>query len=201
MDMTGDGRTGAKSEFLSDEGSTEHVTVVRRAMDGDVRAFERLVDCYQGPLSSLCRRMVRDQQEAEDILQETFLTAWRRLDSLQDPARFKPWIYRLASNSCIDLIRRREARHSVPTDTTQMGDVATQAPGPERSAEAAAAIEDLERVLGGLPPEQKLAWVLYEMQGESYGQIAEILKVSEGSVRGRIHRARRAIVAGMEGWL
>lgn len=201
MTMPGDGRTGETSEFLNGEDSTEHFTMVRRAMDGDVRAFEWLVDCYHGPLSSLCRRMVRDKQEAEDILQETFLTAWRRLDSLRDPARFKPWIYRLASNSCIDLIRGRQARQSIPTDTVQMREVAAQSPGPERRAETAAAIDDLERVLGELPPEQKLAWVLYEMQGESYGQIAEILKVSEGSVRGRIHRARRAIVVGMKGWL
>lgn len=199
--MTGDGRAAAKSSALNDEGGTQHRTVVLRAMDGDIQAFEALVDQYQGPLSSLCRRMVRDVQEAEDIVQETFITVWRRLETLQDPTRFKPWIYRLASNACIDLIRKRESRRSVPTDTSDMWEFAEQGVSPERSAVGSAAVHELEKILNTLPPEQKLAWILFEMQGESYAQIADILKISEGSVRGRIHRARRTISEGMEVWL
>ncbi|TLP96223.1 RNA polymerase sigma factor [Nesterenkonia salmonea] len=199
--MTGDGRATAKSSALNDEGGTQHRTVVLRAMDGDIQAFEALVDQYQGPLSSLCRRMVRDVQEAEDIVQETFITVWRRLETLQDPTRFKPWIYRLASNACIDLIRKRESRRSVPTDTSDMWEFAEQGVSPERSAVGSAAVHELEKILNTLPPEQKLAWILFEMQGESYAQIADILKISEGSVRGRIHRARRTISEGMEVWL
>lgn len=199
--MTGDGRATAKSSALNDEGGIQHRTVVLRAMDGDIQAFEALVDQYQGPLSSLCRRMVRDVQEAEDIVQETFITVWRRLETLQDPTRFKPWIYRLASNACIDLIRKRESRRSVPTDTSDMWEFAEQGVSPERSAVGSAAVHELEKILNTLPPEQKLAWILFEMQGESYAQIADILKISEGSVRGRIHRARRTISEGMEVWL
>ncbi|WP_120004978.1 RNA polymerase sigma factor [Nesterenkonia muleiensis] len=197
-----DGEPTERSSAGNAEGfESSQRTLVLRAMDGDLRAFEALVDQYQRPLRSFCHRMVRDAQEAEDIVQDTFLTVWRRFDTLHDPARFKAWIYRLASNACVDLIRKRETRRSVPTDSSDLQDFADLGVSPERNAEVSEAVRALEQVLAQLPPEQKLAWVLFEMQGESYAQIADILKVTENSVRGRIHRARMSIVQGMEGWL
>ncbi|MGC8169874.1 RNA polymerase sigma factor, partial [Salmonella enterica] len=86
----------------------DETTAVARAQDGDVAAFEQLLDAYEAPLLRLAVRMLRDRSEAEDVVQDTFLTVWRRLDTLEDTDRFRTWIYRLASNACIDVIRRRE---------------------------------------------------------------------------------------------
>ena len=88
----------------------DEVTLVARAQDGDLVAFEQLVDRHESRLLGLCIRMLRNRTDAEDIVQDTFLTTWRRLESLQDPAAFKPWMFRLASNGCLDFLRRREGK-------------------------------------------------------------------------------------------
>ncbi|GAA1451613.1 hypothetical protein GCM10009618_06680 [Nesterenkonia lacusekhoensis] len=83
-----------------------------RAQDGDVAAFEQLLDIYEAPLLRLAVRMLRVRFDAEDVVQDTFLTVWRRVDTLEDAGRFKTWIYRLVSNACIDVVRRRERQRT-----------------------------------------------------------------------------------------
>lgn len=182
------------------EAALDDVTLVCRVQDGDLRSFEVLVDRYEPQVTGLCRRMLRDPSEAEDAAQETFTTAWRRLETLNEPATFRTWIFRLASNACIDLIRRRAARRTTTRDPEELSGLVGRGPTLEQQAEDSAAVRHLEAVLDALPPEQRLAWLLYEVQGESYAEIGDILQISEGSVRGRIHRARTNIVRGMEGW-
>lgn len=191
-------RQRSQSGLGEPELGVDERTVVLRAIDGDIRAFEQLVDSYQHPLGGLCRRMLSDAQEAEDVVQETFLSAWKKMGGLTDPDSFSLWIYPLASNACVDVIRRRKARPNFPTETDSMSGFPAESPDPQKCSETRAALHDFERVLGRLPFDQKIVWVLFEMQGKSYGQIAEILEISEGSVRGRIHRARQSIVRGME---
>lgn len=178
----------------------DEVTLVVRAQDGDLAAFEHLVDRYESRLLGLCVRMVHHHADAEDIVQETFLTTWRRLDSLQDPAAFKAWIFRLASNGCLDFLRRRQVRRTDAVDPADMVEQSASGASVEDRAETSAAVGELDRVLAGLPPEQRLVWLLYEVEGQSYAEIAEVLRLTEGSVRGRIHRARIAIVEGMKAW-
>lgn len=178
----------------------DEATVVARAQDGDVAAFEQLLDIYEAPLLRLAVRMLRDRSEVEDVVQDTFLAVWRRVDTLEDTQRFKTWIYRLASNACIDVVRRRERQRTKSTDPADFVDVASRAPSREETAERGAAVRHLENVLTELPAEQRLAWLLYEVHGQSYAEIAQVMDSTEGSVRGRIHRARTAIVRGMEGW-
>jgi len=178
----------------------EEVTLVSRAQDGDLVAFEQLVDRYESRLLGLCIRMLRNRVDAEDIVQDTFLTTWRRLDSLQNPAAFKSWIFRLASNACLDFLRRREVRRTDAVDPGDMVEQSATGPSVEDRAETSAAVRELDRVLETLSPEQRIAWLLYEIEDQSYTEIADVLGVTEGSVRGRIHRARLAIVEGMKGW-
>lgn len=182
------------------EEALDDVTLVCRVQDGDLRSFEVLVDRYEAQVTGLCRRMLRDAADAEDVAQETFVSVWRRLGTLKDPATFRTWMFRLASNACIDLIRRREAQRTTATDPGDFSGLSGADRTVEQQAETAAAVRHLDTVLATLPPEQRLAWLLYELQGETYAEIGKILQISEGSVRGRIHRARAAIVKGMEGW-
>ncbi|MBE1514918.1 RNA polymerase sigma factor [Nesterenkonia halotolerans] len=178
----------------------DEVTLVARAQDGDLAAFEQLVDRYESRLLGLCIRMLHQNADAEDIVQDTFLTTWRRLDSLQDPAAFKAWIFRLASNGCLDFLRRKQVRRTDTVDPADMVEQSATGASVEHRAEASAAVDELDRVLATLPPEQRLVWLLYEVEGQSYAEIAEVLRLTEGSVRGRIHRARIAIVEGMKAW-
>ncbi|WP_322478290.1 RNA polymerase sigma factor [Nesterenkonia sp. HG001] len=175
-------------------------TAVARAQDGDVQAFEELLDMYEAPLLRLAVRMLRDRSEAEDIVQDTFLTVWRRLHTLEDVEKFKTWIYRLTSNACIDVIRRRERQRTTATDPSDLVTVVSSESSLEDATERGEALRHLESVLVTLPAEQRLAWLLFEIEGQSYAEIAAVMDSTEGSVRGRIHRARAAIVRGMEGW-
>ncbi|RBP66991.1 RNA polymerase sigma-70 factor (ECF subfamily) [Brevibacterium sanguinis] len=176
------------------------VTLVVRAREGDIDAFESLVRRYEMKLLRFCLRTLGDRQDAEDVVQDALVQAWRSLGSLSEPAAFGTWIYRLASNRCMDLLRRRAAR---PADAHDPEDLSVHADGSvsvEKSVEARRALAHFSQVLEGLSSEQRVTWVLHQMEGLSYAEVAETLGISEGSVRGRIHRARTAIITGMEGW-
>jgi RNA polymerase sigma-70 factor (ECF subfamily) len=177
------------------------VTLVVRAREGDISAFESLVDEYERRLLRFAWRTLGDRQDAEDVVQDTLVQAWKSLNALAEPAAFGTWIYRMASNRCTDVLRRRVSRPSDAADPDDMGRQSDERASVERSVEARTALEHFEHVLKNLSSEQRVTWVLHQMEGLSYAQVAETLGVSEGSVRGRIHRARTAIAEGMEGWV
>lgn len=178
----------------------DEVTLVVRAQDGDLLAFEQLVDRYQSRLLGLCIRMLHHRANAEDIVQDTFLTTWRKLGTLHDPAAFKTWIFRLTSNACLDFLRRSNVQRTDTVDPTTTVTQPAAEPSVEQQVETTAAVDELDQVLSTLPAEQRLVWLLYEVERHSYTEISKILKITEGSVRGRIHRARIAIVEGMKTW-
>lgn len=189
-----------------DVGMTRHddrfdiVTLVVRAREGDIDAFEALVDRYETKLLRFCMRTLGDRQDAEDVVQDTLVQAWKSMSALTEPAAFGTWIYRLASNKCTDLLRRRMARPSDAQDPDDMSIHADGRASVEKSVEARTALQHFSDVLQTLSSEQRVTWVLHQMEGLSYAEVATTLGISEGSVRGRIHRARTAIMEGMEGW-
>lgn len=176
------------------------VTLVVRAREGDIDAFEALVDRYETKLLRFCLRTLGDRQDAEDVVQDTLVQAWKSMNALAEPAAFGTWIYRMASNKCTDLLRRRMARPSDAQDPDDMSIHADGRASVEKSVEARTALQHFSDVLQTLSSEQRVTWVLHQMEGLSYAEVATTLGISEGSVRGRIHRARTAIMEGMEGW-
>lgn len=176
------------------------VTLVVRAREGDIAAFEALVDEYERKLLRFAWRTLGDRQDAEDVVQDTLVQVWKSLNALAEPAAFGTWIYRMASNRCTDVLRRRAARPADVQTPEDMGHHADGTASVEKSVEARTALEHFSQVVQSLSSEQRVTWVLHQMEGLSYAEVAATLGVSEGSVRGRIHRARRAIAEGMEGW-
>jgi len=185
-----------------DEGS-----IVARAQDGDLAAFEHLVLTYQYRLFRLAYRMLNDRGEAEDIVQETLTTSWRRLPMLADVDAFGGWIYRLATNKCLDLLRKRAAHAENVIDSDDM-DTIPEARArsvcagwdPAHEAEWSAEQDGLTAVLNALPPAQRACWLLREMHGRSYAEIGVTLKISPTTVRGTLARARHQIAEGMSQW-
>lgn len=177
------------------------VTLVVRAREGDITAFETLVDEYERKLLRFAWRTLGDRQDAEDVVQDTLVQAWKSLDALAEPAAFGTWIYRMASNRCTDVLRRRVSRPSDASDPDDLGHHSDGSASVERSVEARTALEHFTEILQTLSSEQRVTWVLHQMEGLSYAEVAATLGISEGSVRGRIHRARIAIAEGMEGWV
>lgn len=177
------------------------VTLVVRAREGDIEAFEALVDRYETKLLRFAWRTLGDKQDAEDVVQDTLVQAWKSLTALAEPAAFGTWIYRMASNRCTDVLRRRMVRPAEAQDPADMGHHADGTASVENSVEARTALQHFSQVIQTLSSEQRVTWVLHQLEGLSYSEVATTLGISEGSVRGRIHRARVAIAEGMEGWI
>ena len=183
-------RVRGAAALLDDE------TLVVRARDGDLRAFEDLVRRFETPLYRLALRMLDDRGEAEDVVQETFLSAWRRLPELRDARAFTGWLYRVTTNRCLNLLRARRPAADVDLDLLE----SAAGSRPERVVETATALDALGAALRRLTPPQRAAWLLREVHGLAYGEIAHIMGSSPAAVRGRIARARVDLAEAMQSW-
>ena len=189
-------------DLEQDEGS-----VVARAQDGDLAAFEHHVMAYQDRLFRLAYRMLNNRADAEDIVQETLTVSWRSLPTLVDVNAFGGWLYRLATNKCLDLLRKRSTHAETITDPEELRFSAESGsfqdfPGtdPADRAERSAQQRELTEVLNTLPPVQRACWLLREIHGRSYAEISDTLKISPTTVRGTLARARHQIAEGMSPW-
>lgn len=170
---------------------TEAVTRVR---SGDAAAFQRIVDATSTRLVRLAARMLGSVVDAEDVVQEAYVKAYRALVSgeFDGRANVSTWLFRIVTNQAIDAMRGR-ARRPRPTDTADdsISDLA--------SAEQQLALTELSEWMSELPADQRAALVLKAVEGMTSPEIAEILECSEGAVEQRLVRARAALRKRSEG--
>lgn len=166
------------------ERSDADARLVARIRAGDDDAFETLVGQYQAPLFRYLHGFVGDAEHARDLVQETFLRAFRSLGSLDDPGLLRSWLYRIAHNLACSALRRRRLINWLPLQPGQRG-----SQSPDRSAIEAARVEE---ALSRIPIEQRAPLLLHLVAGFSYAEIAALLSVTEGAVRMRISRGRVA---------
>jgi RNA polymerase sigma-70 factor (ECF subfamily) len=163
-----------------------------RAADRDT-TFERIFEEFSAPIYNYALRMVGDADRAADIAQDTFIKAYRKLDTLTDDTSVRSWIYRIATNTAIDEMRRR--RFVAPMGTHRdEGDVGyepiDQRPGPEAQAMAATLDERVQRALLRLRPNYRQCLLLSDLEDMSAQQIGEVMGMSYGAVRTLLCRAR-----------
>ena len=182
-------------------GGLDEATIVARAQDGDLAAFEYLVETYQGRLFRLAYRMLNDRGEAEDVVQETLTAGWRALPGLDRSSAFGGWVYRTATNRCFDVLRRRTAHPEDSMDSDGLWPALNlQSGDPHRNAEIAAQLECLSRALEELQPDQRACWLLRELHDQSYAEISAALGIGTDTVRGRLARAREKLAEAMIQW-
>ena len=167
-----------------------------RAADGDLRAFEVLVRRHGPLMRAYATRILGSNSDSDDVVQETFITAWERLPELQDPAATKAWLMRITSRKAIDRIRAR--KQDMPLG--EWDAPAPESESPHQRAEAASQRERLTRALGTLSEAQRECWTLREIGGHSYAEIAEELDMRPSTVRGLLARARQKLMQEMEEW-
>ena len=165
--------------------------LVRRTTLGELRAFEQLVDRHRLVVVRVAARIV-GTEEAEDVSQDAFLRAFHRLGHFRGDAPFRSWLLRITHNAALDHLARRRAE-PVDPGTLDAGAESGSRPPAER-LEVRERIERLERKLHGLPPTHRAVLVLRDAEGLSYQEIADITDTPLGSVKGRLHRARRDFV-------
>jgi len=174
--------------------------LVAKAKTGDSDAFAQLVEQNQNRIYSLALRMVGNPEDAADLAQEAFLSAWRGLEKFQGEAAFSTWLYRLTSNACIDFLRKEKRKRAAGTvlylDDTEQGatlDLPDYDADPHRQLEQEEVRSAITDCLAQLSPEHRKVLTLREVSGLSYAEIGEILGLEEGTVKSRIARARLAL--------
>ena len=167
------------------------------ARKGDQDAFAELVRLYEKKVFALTARMCKNPEDAAEAAQEAFLAAWQGLPNFRGDAAFSTWLYRLASNACIDLLRR-EGRHqsaagpSFNDEETGL-EVIDTAPTPAETLERKELRQQIELGLQSLSTEHRQVLILREIHQLSYDEISRILKLDTGTVKSRISRGRRQL--------
>ncbi len=191
-----------QGEELSD------LEAVAGAQKGDPEAFRVLVERYQGRAYRLALRVLRDEENARDAVQEAFLKVYRSIDKFEGRSRFYTWLYRLVVNLCLDMRRRdrsdrevewtEEQLHDADVDHASVGFGAGPAleaadGGPAGALERAEVRKRVISAIETLPDVQREALLLREIEGMSYAEIAESLSISKGTVMSRLHYARKKV--------
>lgn len=171
--------------------------LVQRAKDGDVTAFETLIQEYQKRIFSIAYRMMQNQEDAADLTQEIFLKLFQNLDKFRGNSQFSTWVYRVATNTCLDALKKakRQTAYSLDKEIeteegTLLGELPDKGPSPQELAEKKAILEAVRLGIAKLSKEHQRVMILRELEGLSYEEIAQILNCSVGTVKSRINRAR-----------
>jgi RNA polymerase sigma factor (sigma-70 family) len=178
---------------------TEDRDLIAGVRAGDDRCFELLFQRYQPRIAAYVRRMVHDHGRGEDITQEVFMSALRRMRETDREISFKPWIYEIAKNACIDAFRRGRSASEVSFDATdaigadEHGRLAEPGATPDSAVEGKAAIDSLCGAFGGLSPVHHDILVLRELEGRSYREIGDRLGMSRPAVESTLFRARKRL--------
>ncbi len=171
--------------------------LVARWQEGDAGAFEALVRRHQGPVYRLLRRMLGSREEAEDVAQEAFLSLHRHGHRFRGDARFSTFVYRVAANAALNrrrsLGRRRARERQLAGHQAAGTDLPSTPRDPEDAASGAEVQVEVQRALLELPPDLRIASILYDIEGVPYAEVARVLGIPEGTVKSRIHRARKAL--------
>ncbi|MBK7770983.1 MAG: sigma-70 family RNA polymerase sigma factor [bacterium] len=147
----------------------QDLKTIRRCKRGEEAAFAEILARYRGPIYNLCYRMSRSPEDARDLSQEVFIKVFRLLDRFDEEYAFSSWLFRIATNHCIDHLRRNQE-----------------------------AVQRLEEVIADLPPHYRAITLRRHQQQLSYDEIAEVLQLPLGTVKARIHRARAQIQQMLE---
>ncbi|MCO4744189.1 MAG: sigma-70 family RNA polymerase sigma factor [Proteobacteria bacterium] len=176
---------------------SEMVLAVR---DGDTTAFRGLVEKYQGRVYSMLYGMLRNREDARDVTQDAFVKAFHRLDSFRLESSFYTWLYRIAMNLAIDLVRKRKRRQTTSFEediATRDGDgeiaAAHSEDGPNKVLQRKRLYKRIMDAVETLPEDQKQAILLRELEGLSYKEISEIMGIPEGTVMSRLFYARKKL--------
>ena len=175
--------------------TTNEATLVRLARSGDDDAFAQIVRRYQGPLLGYCRSVLRNSADAEDAVQLVFISALRRLRVTTTPIDLRPWLFRIAHNRCISLIRSR--REHGELDDRAWGTRDDPAPVPS-GAEIRETLGEVVADVRRLPADQQAALVLSQVAGLSGAEVADVLACSGARVRTLVHQARSSLRADRE---
>lgn len=173
--------------------------LINDALEGDQRAYDVLIKKYRGSVYNLVYRMIENRQEAEDIVQETFIKAFNALKTFNEEFAFSTWLFKIATNNCIDTLRKRKLQtYSLDTPVqTKDGEVsrdfADERYSPEQSTISSESTSIILDSVESLPKKYQLVINMRHKEDRSYEEISELLEIPIGTVKARIFRAREIL--------
>lgn len=188
-------------------GQDEDLRLVDAALEGDYSAFEEIVERYQDKAYRLAWSMMKDDSDANDVVQDAFLNVYRKLDSYNGDAAFSSWIYRIIVNTALMRLRKQKRRSEISMDElgpSFLDDGHHAFTVPEWRVRADEAVENRElreqilEAIDDLEPKYQSAFVLKEIEGLSLKEIGDILDLTVPAVKSRLHRARLYLRASLE---
>jgi len=169
---------------------------------GDREAFRTLVDRHSRSVFRLAFRMTANEQDAEEVVQETFLRAYRRIDKFEERAEFSTWVYRIATNCALDLLeKRKHAKQEDPLydeEDEREIQLPSGAPSPERQVLSGEMRQRVARAMGELTAAERAAFTLRHLEGQSIEQISKALEIKEGAAKNTIFRAVQKLRKSLE---
>jgi RNA polymerase sigma-70 factor (ECF subfamily) len=169
--------------------------LIEECLRGRLEAFNELVRRYQDRLFNAVFRFLDNAEDAQDVVQESFVSAWQALGRFKGDAKFFTWIYRIAINHAIDLKRKQKVSHSLEVHLHEEMQPMDPSSGsrPDEAAERGEEAERLKRALNLVSSEHRLVLILKDIDGMKYEEMAEALDVPIGTIRSRLHRAREEL--------
>ena len=171
-------------------------SLLTKARQGDVQSFEELTSSYYTKVFNICNRMLNNSEDASEQAQETFIKAFRYIKDFKGNCSIPTWLYRIATNVCLDYLRKIKNKkvvsleQNITENTKIMDSLVSDNPGPEKVTEIKAQREAIRDALSKMNEKNRLIIVLRDFNGLSYDEISEILKAPVGTVKSRISRAR-----------
>lgn len=168
--------------------------LIGKARSGDVDAYEVLVRRHRTRIYRIALRMLSDPHDAEDVAQDVVIQLWTALAGFAGESSFTTWLYRIVVNRCLTTVRRRK-----PTRPILESDAPVE-PGADEQVLARDRARAVKAAVAALPDDQRAVLVLHQFEGLTYQEVATILRLSEPTVRGRLHRARRSLTESLRSW-
>jgi RNA polymerase sigma-70 factor (ECF subfamily) len=184
----GEQQKAAGASDVANPTALDEKSLLARARGGDMRAFESLYRALAPSVYGLCLRLARNAAEAQDCVQETFVRAWQRLDEFRGDSRFATWLHRIAVNEVLGRHRHRavEQRHLSAVD-----------PSRRHALDDSATLQDLEEAIRRLPERAREVFVLAAVYGYTHEEVASMLRLTVGTSKSQLHRARKLLVAAL----
>ena len=172
----------------------EETEIIRAVLSGETDEFEKLVTAYEKPVYHIALKMTGNEEDAFDLSQDAFLKAYRSLDTFRGESSFGTWICRMTANLCIDFLRKQKRRGKIVSLDDADDGRSVELPDlrfePQSAMERQELSTQIREGLEKLPQEQRIVLILRDMEGFSYQEIADTLKMELGTVKSRIYRAR-----------
>lgn len=179
-------------------GKDDTGVLIKRVQNGDLLAFNLIVDQWKDKIHRFAYRFLMDSDDANEITQKTFIKAYQKIDTLDEPGKFSPWIYRVANNLCIDELRRsgRNRMDSIADWSEHESEIKS----PQKNLEKSELSELLQKALMTLPDEQRVVVVMKQYEGLTFREISEILQQSENTVKSRMYYGLKSMRSTLTNW-